>query len=75
MREAPVLYERKALCCGCGACYAICPYAAIYMAEDEEGFNYPQIDAEKCVRCWQCKSVCPVRQRDTAVGSVKSGHA
>lgn len=39
----PVLYERKEDCCGCSACYAICPKSAIKMVEDEEGFEYPLI--------------------------------
>ena len=49
-REIPVLYKRKEECCGCTACYAICPKEAISMVEDEEGFEYPQIDESKCVR-------------------------
>ena len=53
MKEAPVLYKRKEECCGCTACYAICPKEAISMVEDEEGFEYPQIDESKCVRCYQ----------------------
>ena len=44
MKELPVLYKRKEECCGCTACYAICPKEAISMVEDEEGFEYPQID-------------------------------
>lgn len=44
MKEIPVLYKRKEECCGCTACYAICPIEAISMVEDEEGFEYPQID-------------------------------
>ena len=43
-REIPILYKRKEECCGCTACYAICPKEAISMVEDEEGFEYPQID-------------------------------
>ena len=43
-RAIPVLYKRKEECCGCTACYAICPKEAISMVEDEEGFEYPQID-------------------------------
>ena len=43
-KPIPVLYERKQDCCGCTACYAICPKSAIEMKEDEEGFEYPQIN-------------------------------
>ena len=46
-REIPILYKRKEECCGCTACYAICPKEAISMVEDEEGFEYPQIDESK----------------------------
>lgn len=59
MKELPILYKRKEECCGCTACYAICPKEAISMVEDEEGFEYPQIDESKCVRCYQCLKVCP----------------
>ena len=73
MRIIPVLYRRKEECCGCTACYAICSKDAITMVEDEEGFEYPQIDENKCVRCYQqideskcvrcyqCIKVCPIK--------------
>lgn len=38
-REIPILYKRKEECCGCSACYAICPKEAISMVEDKEGLN------------------------------------
>ena len=45
----PVLYENKADCCGCTACFAVCPADAISMQPDQEGFLYPVIDEEKCL--------------------------
>ncbi len=64
MRELPILYNRKEECCGCSACYAICPRKAINMIEDEEGFEYPQIKEEKCIRCYQCLKVCPFKYEE-----------
>ena len=63
-REIPVLYKRKEECCGCTACYAICPKEAISMIEDEEGFEYPVIDESKCIRCFQCIKVCPFKVKE-----------
>ena len=57
----PTLYNKKEECCGCTACYAICPKDAISMVEDEEGFDYPEVDEGKCVRCYQCVKVCPIK--------------
>lgn len=57
----PVLYVNKADCCGCTACYAICPKGAISMLPDEEGFDYAVINEEKCVRCGMCLKVCPIK--------------
>mgnify|MGYP000171639617 CR=1 FL=1 len=48
VENIPILFKSKEDCCGCTACYAICPKMAISMVEDEEGFDYPQID-EKSV--------------------------
>lgn len=58
MKEIPVLYRRKEECCGCTACYSICPKEAISMIVDDEGFEYPQINEDKCVRCYMCLKVC-----------------
>lgn len=59
-KKIPVLFTERFLCTGCGACFAICACGAIAMREDEEGFEYPDIDINKCVQCLRCKTVCPI---------------
>lgn len=49
----------KKECCGCGACFNACPFEAIQMVSDSEGFLYPHIDREACRSCGRCKKVCP----------------
>lgn len=48
------------LCCGCTACYNVCPRKCISMRADREGFLYPIKDEAKCVNCNLCEKVCPV---------------
>ena len=60
-RNMPVLFTKKEECCGCTACYAICPQSAIMMIEDEEGFEYPKVDETKCLGCYICLEVCPMK--------------
>lgn len=67
MQEIPVLFERKAECCGCTACYAICTRDAIQMLPDEEGFEYPVIEESKCIRCYMCVKVCPLKKNSAFV--------
>lgn len=59
MQEIPILFKRKAECCGCTACYSVCERNAIQMLPDEEGFEYPIIDESRCIRCYMCVKVCP----------------
>lgn len=49
----------KEECSGCSACSQVCPFDAIQMIEDEEGFLYPNVNAMKCVNCNLCHTVCP----------------
>lgn len=49
---------KKEECCGCTACYSICPSKAISMEEDSKGFLYPAIDNDICVHCGLCDKVC-----------------
>lgn len=53
----------KKNCCGCTACFNICPRKAIKMHPDEEGFLYPKVDLEKCINCGLCDKVCPVQYK------------
>ena len=62
-KTSPILYKRKEECCGCTACYASCPRDAIAMMPDEEGFEYPVIDYNKCIKCYNCINVCPIKKR------------
>ncbi|MFR3588687.1 Coenzyme F420 hydrogenase/dehydrogenase, beta subunit C-terminal domain [Eisenbergiella massiliensis] len=49
----------KSKCCGCSACFSICPQNCISMQYDEEGFIYPVVDSKNCIKCKACESVCP----------------
>ncbi len=61
--DLPELYLDKRDCCGCTACYAVCPSQAILMQPDEEGFLYPVVDAGKCIHCRKCLSVCAFKRK------------
>ena len=52
--------KNKEDCCGCYACYNICPKQCITMKTDNEGFWYPNIDKNKCINCNLCEKVCPI---------------
>ncbi len=55
-----LLGNKKETCCGCWACINVCPYQAMTMKEDYEGFIYPLRDEDLCLGCGQCEKVCPV---------------
>lgn len=52
--------QDKSKCCGCHACYNICPKNAIIMESDKKGFKYPVVIKEKCINCGLCEKVCPM---------------
>lgn len=59
--DLPVLAKHDR-CTGCGACMSGCPRDAIAMERDKEGFAYPAVDADACVRCGHCTAICPILQ-------------
>lgn len=54
--------DDKSQCCGCWACYNVCPKHCIEMVEDGEGFRYPHVDTDRCIDCGLCEKICPLKQ-------------
>lgn len=52
-------------CMGCHACSTICPKSCISMENDSEGFWYPEVDYDKCIKCRLCIKVCPIINKTT----------
>ncbi len=61
----------KQKCCGCEACFNICPTKAISMKPDNEGYYYPSVDLDKCINCGLCESVCPFIQKSKKTKPIK----
>lgn len=56
MKNVSILEKSK--CTGCALCMNICPFNAIEMKPDEEGFLRPFIN-DKCTHCGLCAKKCP----------------
>lgn len=63
-REKYIQITRPEKCSGCTACSQVCPKNCITMKADEEGFFYPVVDENICIKCGRCKAVCPVLHHD-----------
>lgn len=46
-------------CTGCKMCKDLCPKQAISYKTEINGFWYPQVDYDKCIRCGLCVKKCP----------------
>lgn len=51
-------------CSACMACLNACGTDAIFSKTDEFGFEYPEINSEKCVNCGKCSSICEGAQTE-----------
>lgn len=49
----------KNLCIGCKMCGDLCKTNAITFKIDNEGFWYPAVNEDKCIKCKQCIKRCP----------------
>ena len=59
MQIEEMISKNRAECCGCEACANICPKNAITMTRDAEGFAYPKINPDLCIKCGRCDATCP----------------
>lgn len=55
------LFGSPEQCCGCSACFSVCPKQAISMFADTKGYLFPEIDSTKCIECGLCLKVCPFK--------------
>lgn len=49
----------KMNCTGCKMCKDVCPVDAISYETDHEGFWYPKVNYDKCIKCGKCVKTCP----------------
>lgn len=47
-------------CCGCMACYHVCPVDAIDVVVDAKDNDFVRVDTNKCINCNKCERVCPI---------------
>lgn len=58
-------------CVGCRSCEQVCPTGCIVFKPDEEGFLYPKVEEEQCIRCGKCLRHCRFFSEEKKRGSLK----
>ncbi len=61
----------KVYCSGCYSCAEICPKSCIEMREDDEGFWYPFVKENECIKCGRCVVACPIISKKKQVDEVE----
>lgn len=54
-------------CCSCGLCQNTCPFNAITMAQDDNGFFRPYIKKDLCTNCGLCAKTCPIIKKEPQI--------
>ncbi len=67
--------NNKSDCSGCGACQSICPVNALVLTADDEGFLYPSVNDELCIKCQKCINSCPIINKQSANEKEVSAYA
>ena len=62
-------------CYGCRACEQICPKSAISMSVNKDGFAYPLINIDSCVKCGACLKACPYENSSLVFRYPEFGYA
>lgn len=57
----------------CEACAPACPAHALHMVRREDNSIVPEVDAERCIGCGACRSVCPMEPKAISVVPPKDG--
>lgn len=64
--------NNKKDCTGCHACFTICSQNCISMDSDREGFWYPKVNYDKCIKCGLCTDVCPIINKTTVTNKPRA---
>lgn len=58
-RKTKIKLASEDTCTGCSTCASVCAHQAISMQRGRMNHLYPVIDANKCIECSRCVSLCP----------------